>query len=87
LSFDAGIREAVRVLWERGVDTCQSCDGQHPGHSYPDPTVDFTGTASEGWNALAIALACGLPVRELCRVYEVRDSEPHGPIWRMVLRA
>lgn len=36
-SLDDGIREAVRVLAQAGVETFESCQGGD-GHAYPEPT-------------------------------------------------
>lgn len=80
--LDEGIRHYVLILLSQGIDTCQSCEGG-PGHSYLEPTVEFLGAKSEGPRAVAAALAYGLPVTELCRVWDVRDGEITGPTWRM----
>lgn len=92
--IDPGIVQIVRILAENGVETCQSCAGFGPfgkgsghkdgdKHAYPEPTVDFMGDQYAGYHALSVALAHGLPVRELRRVWEIRDREPVGPLWSM----
>ena len=72
---DPGIRRAVRILWENGVETFESCEGGR-GHSFPEPTVRFHGQQDEGLRALAVALQRGLKVTELRRYYTVINGEP-----------
>jgi hypothetical protein len=36
--LDPGIRQAVRILREAGVETFESCEGGER-HAYPEPTV------------------------------------------------
>jgi hypothetical protein len=73
----------VRVLWEGGIDTYESCEGG-PGHSYPGPAVRFHGTRSEGFAALHVAVQHGLPVRTLSRFWDLdKTGEPSGPHWEM----
>ena len=79
---DAGIVEAVRVLWENGIETFESCEGG-PGHPFPEPTVRFHGGKNEGFRALAIASQHGLKVAELRRYWNVIDGEPVGPHWEL----
>jgi hypothetical protein len=52
-NLDPGIAEAVWVLRENGIDTCQSCQGG-PGHAYSQPTVAFTGSRKEAFRAAEI---------------------------------
>jgi len=75
----------VRILWENGVETFESCEGGR-GHSFPEPTVRFHGQQDEGLRALAVALQRGLKVTELRRYYTVINGEPHGPYWEMIFR-
>lgn len=82
-AIDAGIARAVRVLWENGVETTESCEGGE-GHPFPKPTVRFLGGSGEGFRALGIALQHGLKVSELRRYYDILDGEPHGPYWELV---
>ena len=82
-SIDKGIRREVRVLWEAGIHTTESCEGSR-GHSFPEPTVRFAGGQAEGFRALAIANENGLRVSELRRVWQIIDGEPVGPEWEMV---
>jgi hypothetical protein len=84
-ALDEGIRTYVRVLWENGVETVQSCQGGK-GHSYAEPTIQFLGGPAAGPEALAIAMAHALPVSELRRVWEMQDGEPTGPTWHMTFR-
>jgi len=49
--LDSGIRDAVRILAEAGVETCESCQGGK-GHAYPEPTIRFYGERSAGFHAL-----------------------------------
>jgi hypothetical protein len=84
-SLDNGIREAVRVLAEAGIETFESCEGGS-GHAYPEPTIRFHGEREAGWRALAIAHAVRLGVVELRRVWPINDGEPTGPWWEMTFR-
>jgi hypothetical protein len=70
-TLDTGIREAVRILRDAGVETFESCQGG-PGHAYAEPTVRFYGARSAGWRALWAALDHGLPVVTL--------SDAPGPL-------
>jgi len=83
--LDEGIRDAVLVLAANGVSTYESCDGQHPGHHFPVPTIRFEGQSSEGLRALSVALENGLPVAELRRVWDVREGLIYGPWWEITL--
>jgi hypothetical protein len=80
--IDPGIAEAVRILWENGVETYESCQGGN-GHPSPVPMVRFHGEYGEGMRALGIALSFRLPVRELRRIWSIIDGEPVGPQWEM----
>ncbi len=83
--LDPGIREVVRILWENGIETTESCEGTR-GHPYPEPTVCFTGEYEAGFRALAIASAHGLKVDELRRLWKIVDGEPRGPEWQLTFR-
>jgi hypothetical protein len=80
--LDTGIRDAVLMLREHGVETVESCQGGED-HAYPEPTVRFAGGKAEGYRALSIALQLGLRVSELRRVWPVLDYEPTGPYWEL----
>lgn len=80
--IDPGICEEVRVLYENGIETTESCEGG-PGHSFPEPTVRFRGDKAEGFRALGIALQNGLKVSELRRYWSIEGGEPVGPEWEM----
>ena len=80
LHLDAGIKDAVLVLREHGIETIESCEGGD-GHAYPEPTVRFAGGKEEGYRALSVALKHNLKVLELRRVWPVLDHEPTGPYW------
>ena len=71
------------ALRNAGVETFESCEGG-PGHCYPEPTVRFHGQQSEGFRALAAAMAAGLNVTGLRRVWLMNDDEPSGPWWELV---
>lgn len=85
--LDPGIARAVKILMENGIDTRQSCEGG-PGHSYPEPTIDFRGDDGAGWRALGVCLSNGLPVLELRRIWSVGgyDRVPDGPLWQITFR-
>jgi hypothetical protein len=80
--IDPGIAREVRVLWENGVETFESCEGGQ-GHTFPEPTVRFFGDHAEGFRALSIALRAGLRVSALRRYWQVEHGEPVGPHWEM----
>jgi len=81
--LDHGIKRTVESLRSAGVETIQSCEGG-PGHAYPEPTIEFSGIAAEGWKALAVCLELGLPVCQLRHVWEIHDgSDPAGPHWEI----
>lgn len=80
--LDPGIKGAVEVLTAGGVDTFESCEGG-VGHAYPVRTVRFHGERCEGPRAIGVAMAAGLPVAELRRVWDINDGELCGPYWEM----
>ncbi len=80
--IDPGIALEVRVLWENGIETTESCEGG-PGHSFSEPTVRFCGIYADGLRAVAIALTHGLKVRNLRRSWTVDSGELTGPEWEM----
>src|SRR5438105_1615594 len=82
--LDPGIAQAVKILREGGIETCESCEGG-VGHAFPDPTVVFHGQQPEGFRGFAWATQHGLKIRELRRVWQVIDGELHGPYWELVL--
>jgi len=80
--LDAGIERAVFILRNYGIDTYQCCEGGD-GHAYPESTVDFGGGISEGFRAYSVARTYGLPIKDLCRVWQEQGGELVGPIWRL----
>ena len=82
VQLDAGIRRAVLILRQGGIETFESCQGGN-GHAYREPTVRFRGDRSEGYKALAAAMQAGLPVAELRRVWPILDGEATGPWWEL----
>ena len=80
--IDKGIARAVRLLWENGVETFESCEGG-PGHSFPEPTIRFFGGQAEGFRALSVALVHKLPVADLRRYWNIQDGEAIGPNWEL----
>jgi hypothetical protein len=84
--LDRGIAAAVERLQASGIETFQSCEGG-PGHARAEPTISFHGTPEAGWRAVAICIAYRLPIRSLCRVWDVLDTnEPTGPHWEITFR-
>jgi hypothetical protein len=81
--LDRKIEPIVKVLYENGIETVESCEGG-AGHSFSEPTVRFTGEYEAGFRALAIALAHGLKVSELRRKWDIINGEPRGPEWEMI---
>jgi hypothetical protein len=84
MPIDPGIVRVFRALNDAGVETFESCQGG-PGHSRDRPTVMFHGSQFAGWEALAIAMKLGLPVRTIQRVWSIIDGEPVGPDWEITL--
>jgi hypothetical protein len=78
--LDVGIRKAVQILREMGIDTFESCEGGND-HAFGEPTIRFNGDRVEGLRALTNAMAQGLKVSELRRVWSVQDGEVNGPWW------
>jgi len=82
--LDEGIRDAVLLLRQAGIETFASCEGGE-GHAYHEPTIRFHGDRSEGYRALAVALQHALPVIDLKRTWMVVDGELDGPFWELIL--
>lgn len=95
LALDPGIREAVRILRDSGIDTLSSCEGRrspgyHPKRDGPHhgdwPYVILNGTTADAFMALGAVLRQGLPVRSIEQswfVYPEAPSVPVGPQWRI----
>lgn len=86
LALDKGIERLVRALRYNGVQTDQSCEGGE-GHCFPFPIVRFSGSQSEGYRAVSVALTYGYHVRQLNRVWYIDDGELTGPMWEIVLHS
>ena len=80
--LDRGIKRYVETLRAAGIETYASCEGGS-GHPYIEPTIRFYGEIYEGFKALAIALAHGLPVDEIRQFWSIQDQQPVGPDWAM----
>src|SRR5438132_13392268 len=80
---DKGIKKAVMVLREAGVKTWESCEGGS-GHWFPEPTVRFNGDFQDGLKAVSAALAAGLKVYQLRRVWRMNEGELEGPWWDLI---
>jgi hypothetical protein len=80
--LDHGIRDIVIALVANGVETFESCEGGK-GHSFPEPTVRFEGSASEGLRAASVAIENGIPVRRLRQSWGFTNNSIHGPWWEM----
>ena len=76
--LDPGIARAVNTLRQWGVQTYESCEGGED-HAYSEPTVAFHGGYAEGLRAMSIAIYCGLPVKDFCRVWRYSQGEVTGP--------
>jgi hypothetical protein len=81
--IDPGIRKTVKILFENGVETIESCEGG-AGHPFNEATVRFCGGTGAGFHALSVALENGLRVSELRRCYVIQDGVPVGPHWEMI---
>ena len=83
MSLDEGIRVAVLILRECGVETFESCEGGE-GHSFTEPTIRFHGSSWAGYHAFSVAMEHALPVCELQRAYDVNDGQLEGPYWKLI---
>ena len=84
--LDVGIRRAVVVLHDAGLNTFESCEGGE-GHAYTEPTVRFYGAVCEGWTGLGALASYGLPIKRLSRTWVMEDGEPAGPFWEVTFRS
>lgn len=85
-NLDAGIRRAVQVLLDAGIETFESCEGGE-GHSYPGPAVRFHGGSGEGWKALGVCITFDLKPTNLRRVwYVLARNSPTGPYWEITFK-
>lgn len=80
--LDAGIAPFVRILYDHGVETFESCEGGI-GHAYAEPTVAFHGGPEAGPRAYAVARTHGLPVAGIRRCWRTYDGELVGPHWEI----
>lgn len=78
--LDLGIVRAVRILKEGDIFTIESCEGGR-GHSYPEPTVKFSGGPSQGWKAASLLMERGLPIRRIGQMWTFEYGLPTGPHW------
>ena len=85
LDLDPGIKDAVLILKEGGIETFESCQGGR-GHACPEPTIRFFGNAFEGFKAFAIAKNHGLNVLSVSYEYSEVEGWLAGPYWRMTFR-
>lgn len=83
--LDKGIAPFVDILVANGIETFESCEGGK-GHSFPEPTVRFHGSAWAGFRAFSVAMEHGLPVLAVRLAYHEQDGQLAGPHWEMVFR-
>jgi hypothetical protein len=82
--LDPGIRPAVVMLREHGVDTRGSCQGGS-GHAYTHPVITFGGDGHAGLRAVWLLEGAGWQVNELVRIWDLSaGSFPH---WRIDLES
>lgn len=87
MDLDPLIRRAVLVLRRAGIETYESCSGEH-GHAFCEPTVRFAGGPSAAYRAFAAAIECGLPVvavRPVC--YQAEGNHLSGPFGEITFLA
>ena len=83
--LDPLIEPYVRILRRNGIETVQSCQGGE-GHSFPRPTIRFTGSMGALWRALSILLNVDAGVSRVQIVWRVGpDQLPSGPVLEVVL--
>lgn len=85
MEIDPGIKRAVLLLREAGIETFESCEGG-PGHACPEPIIKFDGGAWAGYRAYAVAMEHGLPVLELRQTYASVNGHLEGPWWELTFR-
>jgi hypothetical protein len=86
-AVDGGIRDMVRLMCAGGFETCESCQGGK-GHSYPEPTIVFSGNEGEGYRAVAWLLTHGITKLQLKRRWDLLDRNIlTGPLWEVVFIA
>lgn len=83
LPLDAGIRRAVLILRQAGIETFESCEGGE-GHAFAEPTIKFHGNAWAGYKAFAVAMEHGLPAARIQYVWHEVDKQLAGPWWEIV---
>jgi hypothetical protein len=82
LPLDTGIKPYVLALRSGGIETFESCEGGE-GHTFPVPTIRFSGAMAEGFKAFGVARELGLPVSNVRLSYSVNDGFLTGPWWEM----
>lgn len=80
--LDPGIRAAVVLLREHGVDTAESCQGG-TGHAYPHAVIHFGGDDHAGLHAVWLLENAGYHVSELVRIWDLNAGTFAG--WRVDL--
>lgn len=85
LEIDHGIREAVTILQNGGIETFESCFGGE-GHPCPEPMVRFHGNSFEGFKAFTVAKNHGLNVLSVAYEYSESNGWLEGPHWKMTFR-
>ncbi|MCI1751294.1 MAG: hypothetical protein LKM36_00045 [Flavobacteriales bacterium] len=75
--LDPGIRPAVKLLWEHGFDTIESCQGGE-GHCFKHPTIYFFGDEFDAIRAHEICQGAGMIVSSVKRVFRKTDPNLTG---------
>jgi hypothetical protein len=81
LPADPGIRDAIRILRDGGLDVVDSVLPDSEGTV--SPTIRFRGNAWAGYKAFAVAMEGGLVVRRIQRVWGAADGQIEGPWWEI----
>jgi hypothetical protein len=81
-NIDPAIAPLVKIFWEEGHEPFESCQGG-PGHTFPEPTIRFSGSIAEGPRLVSTALRWGMVPCSLRRVWAIQDKEMVGADWEM----
>jgi hypothetical protein len=80
--MDPGIRDAVKILRDHGVETFESCQGGE-GHIGKYPWIRFLGDRHEGYRVITICAQHGFLLKSISRVYGCIDNEVTEVDWRV----
>jgi hypothetical protein len=80
--MDPGFRETIRILWDNGVETDESCEARE-GIATPNLPYAFMAITQRVLGRWPLQCKHGLRVDELRRHWHMIDGEPVGPHWQL----